>query len=275
MTRRLLGAADEALAGAKQVVIAPDGVLHTLPFQALQGPDGRYLIERCAVSYAPSVTALVKMTELAERRRKEPGRSTTVVAVGISDFGHRERALPAAEGEARTVASLFPDRSRLLLGTEATKARLEAAWGSGQALHLATHGRLNPTAPLYSALVLTPGGERDEGLLYARDLLNADLPCDLVVLSACETGLGREVSGEGMLGLSWAWFVAGVPATVVTQWEVGDASTGHLMRVFYEQRAAGVPKAEALRQAQLTLLKDRATRHPFYWAPFVLLGDCR
>ncbi len=209
----------------------------------------------------------------AERRHQYTGRPASLLAVGISDFGRRERALPAAEKEARAVAEAFGAGARLLPGTEATHARLEAAWGSCRYLHFATHGRLDPDAPLYSSLVLSPN--HDEGILYARDLLDADVPAELVVMSACHTGEGQRMAGEGLLGMSWAWFAAGVPGAVASQWSVGDASTARLMKVFYGRLAAGDSKAEALRQAELALLNDPSTRHPFYWAPFVLVGDDR
>jgi CHAT domain-containing protein len=151
---------------------------------------------------------------------------------------------------------------------------LRVGWSGRRRLHFATHGRLNEDVPLYSAVVLSqPEGGRDEGLLFARDLLDEDLSAELVVLSACETGLGRRMNGEGLLGMTWAWFVAGVPSTVASQWPVADDSTARLMQAFYAELKGGAPKAEALRRAQLALLKDRKTRHPFYWAPFVLSGD--
>lgn len=275
LDRWLLAPAAAELAGASQVVIVPSEVLHTLPFHALRGEDGKYLVERCAVSYAPSVTAVLKMAELGRQRRGQQGTGAAedgLLAVGITDFGRREPRLPAAEGEARSVAGLFGGASRLLLGQEATRAKLMASWSGARELHLATHGRLNENVPLYSAVVLSRG-DNDEGLLFGRDLLDADLSAELVVLSSCETGLGQQMAGEGLLGLSWAWFVAGVPSLVVSQWQVSDEATAALMTAFWTEVRQGTPKAEALRRAQLKLLQDRKTRHPFSWAPFVLLGD--
>ena len=273
--RLLLAPAEEALAGAGHVVIAPDAMLHTLPFHALRDrdpddPHGRYLVQRCPISYAPSITAL---REMVQPRRVEASVRSELLVVGIGDFGRRERSLPAAESEARAVAGLFPGRADLLLGRDATKANLRKAWSGLRRLHFATHGWLNAAAPLYSAVVLSPADQRDEGLLFARDLLDEELTAELVVLSACETGLGEQVGGEGLLGLTWAWFVAGVPSTVATLWSVADDSTARLMQSFYQNLRDGTTKAEALRRGQLTLLEERQTRHPFYWAPFVLSGD--
>ena len=107
--------------------------------------------------------------------------------------------------------------------------------------------------------------------------MQLDLKADLAVLSACETARGRYGAGEGVIGLSWALFIAGVPSTVVSQWKVESASTRDLMLTFHQQlkAAGGVTKAEALRRAYLKLLKNPETSHPFYWAGFVLIGDDR
>jgi CHAT domain-containing protein len=268
----LLAPAADQLAGVRHVVLIPDGVLHTLPFQALKDPDGKYLLERYSVSYAPSATALVKMAELADRRRAADRGPGTLLAVGVSAFGGRQPELPAAEPEARAVAGPFGPRATVLLGAGADRAAVLRAAGSARWLHFATHGILNEVAPLYSALALAaaPG---DDGLLYAHDLLGVKLQAEMVVLSACRTAEGQRVSGEGVLGLAWSLFAAGAPCCVATQWAVADASTGALMAEFYARLARGAGKAEALRQAQLALLKDRKTRHPLFWAPFVLIGD--
>jgi CHAT domain-containing protein/tetratricopeptide (TPR) repeat protein len=294
---KLLAPVAEDLAGATHVILVPDGALHMLPFQALADGQGRYLVERLPVSYAPSVTALVKMAELAERRRHEGGASG-VLAVGRPAYGGSLPDLPASEAEARTVAALYGGRSTVLLGAQADRASVLAALPAAGRVHLATHGLLSEANPLYSAVALSPKGDNDDGRLYARDLLDLDLHADLVVLSACETALGQEVKGEGVLGLAWALFAAGSPSSVVTQWSVADASTAAVMAEFHKRLAAGAPKAEALRAAQLALLdrydlatgqlrgvggvavdttaRTAGTRlHPFYWAPFVLIGDWR
>jgi CHAT domain-containing protein len=137
------------------------------------------------------------------------------------------------------------------------------------------------------------GGGKEDGLLEAWEIMQLDLKADLVVLSACETARGRIGAGEGVIGLAWALFVAGCPTTVVSQWKVADASTTRLMIAFHQallsslrapqsriQTPRGHPKSKitkagALREAALKLLKDPRTAHPYYWAPFVLVGDGR
>jgi CHAT domain-containing protein len=133
---------------------------------------------------------------------------------------------------------------------------------------------------MYSHLTLAQGGPNDDGLLEAWELMQLDLKAELAVLSACETARGRIGAGEGMIGFSWAMFIAGVPSLVVSQWKIESAGTRDLMVNFHRsllhssaQSKAKTSKAEALRQAALKLLKNPETSHPFYWAGFVLVGD--
>ncbi len=162
------------------------------------------------------------------------------------------------------------------MGVEAQEDTFaHAARGRG-VLQLATHGLLDAASPLYSSLLLAPGAGGD-GRLEAREVLDLRLDADLAVLSACETARGRVGAGEGLVGLAWALFVAGVPRVVVSQWSVEAASTTALMLAFHRARLrsatgpAGV--AEALRAAALALRRDPRYRHPFYWAAFSVVGD--
>jgi CHAT domain-containing protein len=118
----------------------------------------------------------------------------------------------------------------------------------------------------------------DDGLLEAREIMQLNLHADLVVLSACQTARGRVGAGEGIMGVSWAFLVAGAPTIVVSQWKVDSAATATLMINFHQRLAnqhprEGTTKADALRQASLDLLRQPKYRHPFYWASFVMLGD--
>ena len=132
-------------------------------------------------------------------------------------------------------------------------------------------------APMDSYLTLAEGGPKDDGLLEAWELMQLDLKANLAVLSACETARGRIGAGEGVIGLSWAMFIAGVPSTVVSQWKVESASTRDLMVNFHRSLLSSTTskatKADALRQAALKLMRNPETSHPFYWAGFVLVGD--
>ncbi|HKG81044.1 MAG TPA: CHAT domain-containing protein, partial [Pyrinomonadaceae bacterium] len=131
-------------------------------------------------------------------------------------------------------------------------------------------------SPMYSHLALAGGGANEDGLLEAWELMQLNLHADLAVLSACETARGRIGAGEGMIGLSWAMFIAGVPSVVVSQWKVESAGTRDLMVNFHRALISSkLTKAEALREAALKLMKNPETSHPFYWGGFVLVGDGR
>jgi CHAT domain-containing protein/Tfp pilus assembly protein PilF len=291
----LLEPAQGLLRGKSNLVIAPDDKLWELPFQALLGRDGRYVIERSAVSYIPSLTVLREM--MAQRDKRHPERQVetagySLLALGNPAIGKEtiERAaltmrdekldpLPEAEKEVKALGQLYGGaRSKVYIGADAREDRLKAEATQARILHFATHGILNNASPMYSHLALAQGDTNEDGLLEAWEVMRLDLKADLAVLSACETARGRFGAGEGMIGLSWAMFIAGVPATVVSQWKVESASTRDLMIDFHRQALAEKPKAtktEALRQAALKLMKNPATNHPFYWAGFVLVGDGR
>jgi len=186
--------------------------------------------------------------------------------------------LTEAERQVKMLARLYgPVRSKIYVGPDAQEAKLKAEAGGYQILHLAAHGVLNDKNPMYSQVILsTPEGVNDEdGILEAWEVMNMDLKADLVVLSACETARGRIGSGEGMIGLTWAFFVAGVPTTVASQWSVDSASTTELMVEFHRNLERNKSKAESLRQAILKLLKSREYNRPFYWAGFVVVGNGR
>jgi CHAT domain-containing protein len=284
--RLLLAPAGAALQRARRVILVPDGRLWELPFQALRSASGRYLIQDRAVSYAPSLTVLRDMR--ATERDATP-RAGTLLALGNPELGAGTRRrqpsvlmgetlepLPEAEAQVRQIARLYdPGSTAVRVGGEARESWLKQEAPRYRVLHLATHGLLDDTSPLYSQLVLaTPAaGESDDGLLEAREILDLRLRADLAVLSACETGRGQAGAGEGLIGMSWAFFVAGCPATVASQWKVDAASTGRLMVAFHRELKTNRTPAEALRLAALAQLRRPRERHPFYWAGFVAMGD--
>jgi CHAT domain-containing protein len=131
---------------------------------------------------------------------------------------------------------------------------------------------------MYSQLVLGQSDNGEDGLLEAWEIMKLNLNADLVVLSACESGLGRVGVGEGMIGLTWALFVAGSPTSVVSQWKVESSSTAQFMVEFHRNLQSKTPtsklsRAKALQKAALTMLGSKNFRHPFYWAGFVVVGD--
>jgi CHAT domain-containing protein len=232
------------------------------------------------------------MRARSDKRRAEAS-SSTLLALGNPLIGQEtvERArltmrdeklspLPEAEAEVRALGRLYgARRSKVYVGAEAREDRLKAEAGQARIIHFATHGVLNNTAPLYSYLALAGGDKNEDGLLEAWELMQLDLKADLAALSACETARGRFGAGEGVIGLTWALFIAGAPSTVVSQWKVESASTRELMLGFHQRlmtpSKAKMTKAEALRQSALKLMKSPGASHPFYWAGFVLVGDGR
>ncbi len=196
--------------------------------------------------------------------------------------------LPEAEKQVQALGRLYgATNSRVYTGGEAREERVKAEAGDYKILQLATHGILNNASPMYSHVMLAQNSESadkpsaEDGLLEAWEMMNLDLNVDLVVLSACETARGRVGAGEGVIGLTWALFVAGSPTTVVSQWKVESASTTELMLEFHRQlqppaiKAASrrVTTADALQRAAVRMLQSREYRHPFYWGAFVIVGD--
>jgi CHAT domain-containing protein/tetratricopeptide (TPR) repeat protein len=283
----LLKPAEAQLRGKTNLVIAPDNTLWDFPFQALMNGSNRFLLEEAAVAYAPSLTVLREMS----RRRKLNGAGdgpATLLALGnplpgkgaggaAALRGGRLEALPEAEQEVRALGRLYgAARSRVYTGAEAREDRFKSEAGQARILHFAAHGLVDNASPMYSHLALAAGDTNEDGMLEAWELTRLDLKADLAVLSACETARGRTAAGEGMIGLSWAMFIAGVPSLVVSQWKVESAGTRELMLNFHRgliSPTAKPTKSEALRQAALKLLKNPETNHPFYWAGFVLVGE--
>jgi CHAT domain-containing protein len=283
------------LQGKTNLIIAPDDTLWDLPFQALLAGANRFLIEDAAIAYTPSLTALREMMKRGKNQDANPS-STTLLALGnplveketinratLALRNGRLDPLPEAEQEVKALGRLYGvSQSKVYIGAQAREDRIKREAGQARILHFAAHGMLNNASPMYSHLVLAQGGAGEDGLLEAWELMQLDLKADLAVLSACETARGRIGAGEGMIGLSWAMFIAGVPAIVVSQWKVESAGTRDLMVMFHrtmiaqpEAGKAKTTKTEALRQAALKLLKNAETSHPFYWAGFVLVGDGR
>jgi CHAT domain-containing protein len=279
----VLAPAAPLLSKAKQVCIIPDDALWEVPFAALKTPDGKYLIERCAVFYAPSVTALKAMAEKDKQQRARPSVQLLAMAP-FATSGNRNAqstrqvtargtfgTLPASLDEVKTISSMFS--AKPYLREAATETRAKAGLDKARILHFATHGLFEPSQGMYSGLVLA-NEKGEDGYWEAWEIAQSQSKANLAVLSACETARGQLSRGEGIIGLSWAFFVAGCPSTVVSQWKVRDASTAELMKSFYQNLKKGMNKAESLRQAQLSLLRSNTTwRHPFYWSPFILVGN--
>ena len=250
--------------GATRVIIAPDGPLHALPFDALVVPDPqpRYWIEDMTVLIAPSLTLLAR----ADAARRPAG-STTLA------FGAPEPDVPGfpplihARAELAALAEQGGD-VKVIAGASATPDAFAAAGPESFArIHFAAHAIANSASPLDSAILTAPGptGAR----LLARKLLDVQLSADLVTISACRGAGARVIAGEGLVGFAWVLLHAGARHVIAGLWDVNDRSTVELMSALYAALDSGAGAADALRTAKLRLLAaDSRFRHPFYWAPF-------
>jgi CHAT domain-containing protein len=306
----LLRPAAKELEGKTIVGIVPSGQLWELPFQALLTQQDRYVLQDHALFYAPSLSVLREMRkknarhEIAKRTTDVPNASLVKVnaaasapppallAMGnpslsaslVSRTQSDDRSLslgdlPDAEREVKDLGEIYgAQRSKILIGTAAREETVKAEAARYPILHFATHGLLDDENPLYSRLLLASSNGNDDGFLEAREIMKLDLHADLAVLSACQTARGTIGPGEGLIGMSWAFFIAGASTTVVSQWKVDSASTSRLMVDFHRSlqgadKPPPVSKAEALRRAALKLMSVPKYRHPFYWSGFVVVGS--
>jgi CHAT domain-containing protein len=247
----------------KELLIIPHDVLHYLPYQALLSPGGRYLIQDYPVYYLSSAS-LMQFTR--EKRRAARGDKALVMAnPSLGDVAYNLRF---AEREAKEVANVYP-QSAVFVRAEATKPKAVSLSPNYDMLHFAVHGELNEEDPLGSALLLAAEGKED-GRLKVSDIFALNLKADMVVLSACETGLGKNNSGDEIIGLTRAFIYAGTPSVITTLWKVNDRASYELMREFYSNLKTN-KKSEALRQAQLKTMQEFP--EPFFWAAYGLTGE--
>ena len=309
-----------AVFGTRRLLVAPDGALNYVPFEALvTAPGGadyaslNYLVKTNEIVYAPSASVLAAVRQ---RPRAAAG-GVLVVADPVFDASDARAlgltaATKAAPVQRAALQSAMKDvtgsklmnlRLARLTGTRTEAERIAdfARGGGGAAdvwldfdaseanirrrrldgyrvLHFATHGLLDAERPQFTGLALTLVGDPEaDGFLRVEEVFNLRLGSPLVVLSACETGLGREKRGEGVIGLTRAFMYAGAPTVGVSLWAVADRSTAELMPEFYKRLLAsgGREPAAAMRAAQQQMIAGKRYSAPFYWAPFVLVGDWR
>jgi CHAT domain-containing protein len=193
----------------------------------------------------------------------------------------RLQRLPATGREAESIAKLLPpDQVFLALGARASRrTALRGDLSKHRTVHFATHGMIHADTPRLSFLALSmfdEKGQSQEGVFGLSDIFNLELQADLVVLSGCETALGREIRGEGLMGLTQGFFYAGAERVMASLWRVEDRATAEFMTRFYRAMLTdGLPPAAALRSAQRSIRGEPAWQDPYYWAPFVLQGDWR
>ncbi|HEY9784945.1 MAG TPA: CHAT domain-containing protein [Candidatus Obscuribacterales bacterium] len=275
------------------VTIVPHGPLFSVPFAALQAADGKFLVESRTLNYVPAIGVLRATQRLDDAARIAQEDSLIAFGNPITKVIAFLGTLPYAEKEVKKVAALFGEgKARVEIGEAANKAAFRELAPKNSIIHLATHGLINEEKPMESALVLAPT-ESDDGLLTVKDILQLPpLKAKVVVLSACQTGRGK-ITGDGVVGLSRAFIIAGTPSIIVSQWNVDDVMTEYQMEQFYKAFLAGKTKAQALRQAQLKTIAfmektmaaspasafqgaGQAVRaNPRLWAAFQLIGEQR
>ncbi len=234
-----------------RLIIVPHGGLHYLPFHALW--DGEeFLLDRFVISYAPSASVFAMCCA------KPAAEGAKALVLGVPD-----ELTPHITGEVEAVAASLPN-AELLIGEAATAERLRALGPKCRQIHIATHGFSRFDNPMFSAIQL--GTSR----LTLFDLYDLELEAELVVLSGCATGVNVVESGDELIGLTRGLLFAGARSALVTLWDVNDASTAHFMTALYRHLEATEDRAEAVRQAMLELRQTHP--HPYYWAPFVLIG---
>ncbi len=300
----LLQPFEKQLDSYENLLIVPDGALAYLPFEAIRIDNG-YLIERFNIKYTPSVTSLTLLKDPVREQEKELLAVAGSEVMNIdSETGRRVSsysALPSTLIEVDSIASHFSSVTTLKeeqVTEQALKQHLNSPY---KYIHMAAHGYIDEDQPAQSGLRLTgtqgmDASSEDDGLLKSSEIYRLNLSSDMVVLSACNTGLGKVVKGEGMLGLQRSFFYAGTSTVVVSLWNVYDRSTASLMNEFYKSilnknysskiswwdkmaRRIGwddsIPfgeKASAMRTAKLKMINHPLYNHPVYWAPFIVVG---
>ena len=270
--------------GVDDLILVPDGLLHYLPFELLPSPDGRLVAERWRTTYVPSLSVLESLISRRTERTWEgefagfgdpvlPDSEDSTVEEWLASRHRHLVPLPGTRVEVEQIAKLF-DNAEVVLGEDFTEAAVRQRVGRYRYVHLATHGLLDDGDPLYCGLAVSPprpsDADSDDSFLQAYELPGLQMTAEVVVCSACQTGLGRLSAGEGLNGLTQSLLAAGVNTVVVSLWPVGDAITVRFMTAFYTALRSGCDAAEALHTARAST-RDRHP-DPYHWAAFIGVG---
>jgi len=257
---------------SKRIVIIPDGTIGLVPFEMLTEESGQYLVEHSAISYAFEYVTYQLISDRSGKQLEVyclapqyPMKESKEKEVTRGSFYH----LPFAKMEVDSIRNLFGDRA--MTSQSSDKVEWEKNLSSSTIFHYAGHAIIRGDQ---SYLALNSQGDEKQQLTSSEIGLMHH-PLDLVVLSACETGLGKIEQGEGIRSLGRSFMEAGAQATIISLWNVNDKSTALIMTDFYKQLKAGLPKDEALRQAKLNYLQNATSKysHPYFWAAFIPAGD--
>jgi CHAT domain-containing protein len=266
--KRLLRPMQASIAG-RDLLIVPHGSLHYVPFAALHDGE-RYLVQGRALRYLPSAMLLGLLPQPGGKAAGAPVQRLLIL--GNPDLGKAELDLPASQEEAQALQGLFAANSELFIRKAATESLVKERAFDFSHIHVASHGEFSADAPLDSRLRLAADAKND-GVLSVSEIYGLRLNAQVVMLSACETGLGRVSSGDDVVGLTRGFLYAGAQNVVGSLWEVDDDATSALSQAMYDGLKKGLPVAKALAQAQEQLLTKKP--HPFFWAAFLDSGTGR
>jgi CHAT domain-containing protein len=256
----------DAAKAPTRLFIVPHGPLHYLPFQALHDGQG-YLIARQAIAMWPSASVGAQLLA------RPPQAINALLAFG-NPATQENVPLPGAEREVNEVATLFKQR-QIYVQRDATKLTFKQRANQSAVVHVAAHAEVDEVDPIFSRILLANDGQ-DRGLLEAREVYGLDMRgVSLVTLSACESGLGKVLKGEEIVGFTRSFLSAGASAMVASLWPVADDSTESLMTTLYRSMTEGADLMDAMRTAQVEVQKKRRFAHPFFWAPFNVIGNGR
>ena len=253
-----------------KIYVIPDGGLNNLNFETLlvSSPNLHFWIEDVTIANASSLLVLGAPGE----KKTIQGRKLLLIGDSVSPNA-KFPELPKAAAQMESVAKHFPESREQIVRREQATPQAYAGNHPEQFsyIHFVAHGTASRLSPLDSAIILSKGGAEDDSFkLYARDIIGHPLRANLVMISACNSSGDRSYSGEGLVGLSWAFLRAGAHNVVAALWEVQDAPSPQFMDRFYGELASGAPPDVALRAAKLFLLHGTNFRNPFYWGPFQL-----
>ena len=254
------------LAGSERLIVVPNGPLHYLPFQALR-LNGAYLIERHRIAIVPSMSI---GAQLVDRGSRAPAQ---LVAFGNPKI-EEKYDLPGAQREVEELVTLF-SRATRFTGADATKTRFRQAAPAARVLHIAAHAEADLVDPLRSRILLA-NEDGKQNFLEAGEVLALDLSqVSLVTLSACDSALGRIAKGDEVLGFPRSFLSAGADSMIASLWPVADEATTLLMSTAYERLRRGDDLQTAMQAGQVAVLQQRRFSHPFFWAPFNVIGNWR
>ena len=284
----LVKPAEDQIGLKTKLVIVPDGLLWHLPFEALQPGEDHYVVDHAQVSYAPSLSALREM----RKQRLPAGRLNSLLVAyanpelsknfktrfELAYAGIKLESSAAQEEQIRRLATSYgPTTNRLFVGPQASEEQVKSDISRARFVHFSSPAVLDDTSPMSSFIGLSSTTSQQDGFLQIREIMDLQSTAELVVASTAQQS--ASLTGNAAVGFSWAWFVAGTPATLVSRWTIESPTTSTLLSGFYSSikpaSRTRVSKARALHQSLLAVKRSADHQHPYYWASFAMIGDAR